>query len=725
MCVNMPAAQDGAPQVGYVGPQVLKGYSYTILDANADIEVSVTPYSGNNYLYISTTKLTQATLSTAMWKSTNYFSGDSITISHKEPNFCAGPSCVYYVYVFGQTSSFFSVQASSTSTSLTLQDGIPQLDNVPTNLYDYFVYVAPRTVIAGSYLSFAVTPLTTGDPDLYVSTMWQRPTATTNNTIFSRLTGGDFVQVTPVAGTTYYIGVHSFVNSTFTVLAQMHPPDDTAAVTLMVNGVPQFDQCRAGRSRYFQLQLFAPHDFVSLTLNTRFGSPAVYVSANTFPTALAYDYTAPAGASQYLKVPTSKCATFPCNFFMMVVAANQAQFTVQATTADAISFLEPGMPRQGSVDKGKYQYYQVYVDQVTTTMDLTITVSAFSGDPDLYISDSVMLPDINTYKWKSSTGFGGEAYTLPASQTRVGKYYIAVYGFTDATYSIVTTFDSPVALQDGVAQRGAVKQNVLDYFSFETSQSGNVALQFTASSSDGNVYLYVSNNPAVQPVPSDPATYQWSSALFMTSQLITITTGDANVCRTNVLANPPVYSCKYAVGVYGVAPTSTFVVTAATALVIAPLQVGVPFNDAIPANSYSYFSFTVPSVPAVMYVTVTALSGDPDVYMSTTQTMPNRTNGFMWSSAYAGADAITLDSADGDARFIAGTYYIAVYAFDNAAFTISVAMDNAQGIFPTFLMNGQPQSGLVAASKYRYYQILVGMGTALTLNLAPKNGNPV
>lgn len=120
-------------------------------------------------------------------------------IRHTDPHFVSGPGSVYYIGVYGQAASNFSIQVTSSYAALVIRDGVPVRDQVPTGMADYFSYEVTRSNGAffprsnvwvgesqvsaipspGSFLTFSLTALS-GDPDLFVSTVWPKPGPTTN-----------------------------------------------------------------------------------------------------------------------------------------------------------------------------------------------------------------------------------------------------------------------------------------------------------------------------------------------------------------------------------------------------------------------------------------------------------------------------------------------------------------------------------------------------------------
>jgi hypothetical protein len=72
-----------------------------------------------------------------------------------------------------------------------------------------------------------------------------------------------------------------------------------------------------------------------------------------------------------------------------------ATYQIVASTDDDIMNLQEGMALNDRVDTDSYKYYAFPVLENWDT-DVTIVVSTFSGDPDLYVSTSIFKPNVPT-----------------------------------------------------------------------------------------------------------------------------------------------------------------------------------------------------------------------------------------------------------------------------------------------------------------------------------------
>ena len=92
------------------------------------------------------------------------------------------------------------------------------------------------------------------------------------------------------------------------------------------------------------------------------------------------------------------------------------------------------------------------------------------------------------------------------------------------------------------------------------------------------------------------------------------------------------------------------------------LQTGVLVNDGVGSEEYSYFAIGVPPGRQSLRVILTPNSGDPDLFISTSNSRPNFRN-FTWRSIQYGTDSLTITTKEDPKACSGCTYYIGVYGF--------------------------------------------------------------
>jgi len=213
----------------------------------------------------------------------------------------------------------------------------------------------------------------------------------------------------------------------------------------------------------------------------------------------------------------------------------------------------------------QWNYYEF--DIVSNTMGFSVPLTALTGDPDLYISRS-SLPSLTNYDFLSNR-FGSDfIHISPAEFKGTKKFYIGVYGYTTATFTIMAITDSnnnvvagklfphkiplsppsssdppkpttllpnyPV-LKVGVAEQGNVMNGAERIYEFTTSNQ-HCDLTFNLISLSGDADLYLAWAPKV---PSRTS-YDYFSAAWRDDSI------DISAANSKV-------ETKMYVGIYGFA----------------------------------------------------------------------------------------------------------------------------------------------------------------------------
>lgn len=186
-------------------------------------------------------------------------------------------------------------------------------------------------------------------------------------------------------------------------------------------------------------------------------------------------------------------------------------------------------------------------------------------------------PNATHFDW-SARSFGQDSITIPKSRLHLGNYYIAVYAFTNCSFTIVAHLDGPIDLQDGVPQSAEVSQEASRYFQLQVDDAhrGQICapsflnliacwsptdIVFTVTPILGSVWLFISN--VDQPVVDDWNSYFWYS---MTGQPnVVIHRDDRHWCT----------HCTYYVLVYG-ETDAVFTIQASTSQAHTQLMNNIP-----------------------------------------------------------------------------------------------------------------------------------------------------
>lgn len=251
----------------------------------------------------------------------------------------------------------------------------------------------------------------------------------------------------------------------------------------------------------------------------------------------------------------------------------------------------------------------------------------------------------------------------------------------------------------GTSISGSVDTAQFQYYKLAVSVlpadlSVNDALTFALSPLSGDVDLYISTtaNPVLD--ANKKCTNCILEGNSAHEEIKTITKTDP--------AFPAGPNAAFYIGVYGYIPSdfslNVFVPSSKIVIEEASSQIAL-----VRAASYQYFMFTLDDA-SNFTISVTDLSGDPDIYVSTVTQSPSK-NSYQWAAFDFGFDLIEIETTHPSYK-AQSTYYIAVYSFNDAYFSLSVAKT---GSFASVL-EGIPITGEVEGNQYRYFKHTLKQG---------------
>jgi len=696
------------PQAGSVHRNQYKYYTFHVA-ASTSVTITVTPTRGQLALFVAQgLEPPTATHNTIAAPFT--YGGAHLSFVAGNHGGCQNDGesditmCTYTIGVRGMShaaagveyATEFSVVARTKEYSIPLQQGIPARGWAMRHTELFYYFDVPTR---GSELFIQVTRIT-GDPDLYVSEKTTRP----SRTVFDRRSihfGSDGVVIEHANATRYYIGVYSFINSTYTITAQVLDPSQQERLPL-VDGTPQAGIVARGLHRTYIFRLPAVTESLTFSLSTIIGDPDLNVTMVTthqsivrrkYGSDVIVIHHAPAG-----------------NYLVDVTGYQDASYTILAVTDQVGTLLLDGVPIRDEVGYRQYDYFEVYVDR--TDEDLTVTLTAFEGDPDLYISDSVRRPSqrYGTYNF-SSRLYGEDAITIPRGLLRRGYYYISVFGpLNNCSYSIMSTFSNRTILQDGVPQAGRAASNAGNYYEYRTP-AGNSSLRFTLQMYRGRGDLYISSHGP--PIARDPRSWHWRSMSIVSPPVISIPASDPfyNPGETLRILVHCHRNCSYAV-------------TASSAIAVTTLQAGVTqFQHGRGGDTFLY-SFDMTNQGYDMEVTVDAIVGGVSIQVSKT----SKQGPWQWTNEVSTGTRLPLiDIPFNDPNGGVGTYYIKANVHSNSSFGLTAyAFDpmEQRNVTGRMLTDGLPQVALVKQRKLRYFRFNIDQAEDVTVSVTPRYGDP-
>jgi len=707
--------RDGQGQVAFVHGDGHAYFTFTAAERES-IQVSAT---GQTRVYIGTDDPPVPPPNAgANTKWNSDFSGGSVWVPKDDERWPTGPTDPnkFYIVVVGRQDTFFVVTATLNGTATRLINGQPIQGDLLSKQNGYYQFQVSGP---GCLLEFTVS-IISGDPDLYVSLEETRPNPSTcrhaacNSS--SSWRGADQVSIDPAAVDVYYVGVHAFTACSYTIVAQTVCPGNSflSNATRLDEGVSQHGALPDRSYRYYSFKAPPEPVDVTISVNNLAGDADMFVrNDHEPPTRINAFWSSSSRGSDTLTIPTTDSRVCPpsddpsrepCYYSIMVYAYGDSEYYITAMTNASQVVLNEGKSTTGHVRGGHSQFYviSVYVRE-WEKLPLVVSVTDLgSGNPDLFMSRTTEFPSATDNQW-SATRLHDDAINIHPTDANycVGQctYYVAVVAETTTTYSIVFHLDTPTTLNDGVPQQDTVPAAAYHYFTLRLSE-GYKRVEFSLVVRDGFANIYVGTNVTNLPRAEDADSYNIMMPWYTgSSQLIGIEENDPNNgCR--LTSTFPRY-CIYTIGVQGFTNCS-YVLTGSTGP--AQLVSGVATQGTVEHNEMAYYKFRVSSSGMSLGITVTTLSGDPDLYVSD-HALPLKEdpNTWNWTARYFGGDHVHIDVVE------PGWYYIGVYGFGEGSCSFTVVASLVDPDVPLSdiiqLNDGDLQNGVGTAGQSLYYSI--------------------
>ncbi|KAG2388673.1 hypothetical protein C9374_000112 [Naegleria lovaniensis] len=195
---------------------------------------------------------------------------------------------------------------------------------------------------------------------------------------------------------------------------------------------------------------------------------------------------------------------------------------------------------------------------------------------------------------------------------------------------------------------GTVQGNAIQYYyitNIPDLVSSNSSLSFivTPISGDADVYVSTTRLPDI----NDPMSYQWSSTVQSGTDTVTI-----NKQSAGYKAGGPYY-----IAVHGYQKPALFSILVLNSDLPTFISESLPQNVFVDSNQFLYFTYVANSA-GYFSISVNALFGDPNLYVSTTDSKPGPNNA-QWKKESIGDDYIFINAPS------PATYYIAVTGRDH------------------------------------------------------------
>eukprot|EP00598_Pedospumella_elongata_P002386 CAMPEP_0184975878 /NCGR_PEP_ID=MMETSP1098-20130426/6959_1 /TAXON_ID=89044 /ORGANISM="Spumella elongata, Strain CCAP 955/1" /LENGTH=2755 /DNA_ID=CAMNT_0027498653 /DNA_START=79 /DNA_END=8346 /DNA_ORIENTATION=+ len=741
---------NGQPQRDRVGQQDERYYVFYVpAGVTGAITISVDPIQGDSDLYVNPSARGifhhEGNDPFPVWTSMRSNGMDSVTIQSSDRNAVINGGA-YYITVFGYDAAEFMVRVTVENTATALVEGYTIQDAVPARTYKYYSF---HDTDPTASVYFDLLP-TSGDADLFIGCTFV-PTGTDagypsqltqHNSFASTMYLEDTIVVSPAdpkscslgaqgddsahrgQGGIFYLAVYgaSDIGSTFMLSAQ-----HSHGERVLTGGFPITGIVYRGTTQRYKVKAGFQAEELRIMLTPAYGDADLYVKLQSPPQLNDFHYksnnfntiedTVTIGES-------AMCAD--CWVYVMVYGFSTTEYSIVASFDDGTVTLSNGVPQRGSVAANSIEYYNY---RASSACSITVVATVSSGNiPSMFLSKSVERPNATTADTISRLSTSGQG-VLPKvvlTSVSVGQdLHIGVGGAGhNVTYTIrvfetsIDTTQPPtlLTLPDGVPQEDEISNTDKSWLYYQVSAPiGHEALNLRLVKGVGIVDMSVAR------CPPGVSTYQCAVHHLPNATNTLDTTADTDRTSIKIYRNDPAPT-TYIVGVHSLAYYSAFQISAAFQESTLDLQAGVPVMDHVNKGEKDYFSFYLDQSFVSVSFALTTLSGDPDIYVSTTvgHPAPDSVNS-TWRSSDYGPDVLVINPRTDPKACYHCMYYIAVIGNLESTYTISVTTSNNM----PRLIDGVPSRGYAQLNKWTYYSFhnAYGSGRDLHVNLVSATGN--
>lgn len=668
--------------------------------------------------------------------------------------FSAGGDFTVSVAVYGVDPGSFTIVASANSDIHLVEGGEPLQGYAPYKHYRFYSFSVARPACN---ITVSVTPLN-GDTDLFVDTE-PRPTLShhSSNWLMSRKfrTVVDSITLSNAVIGKYYLSVYAYdENCTFTVSAASTCGVDGEPIQRLANGVPQGGDAEdAGQWRYYAMP--APmRGPGSVKVAVTVASGSVQVFANVCPTEdfdscsgrrgtydyrphdwnlAAANYSGNDNNAHALVIDTDTSDGTPEEIIVGVRAEEPStEFLVVGLSAargeNETITLQLGTPIVDIVRKSEYSFFRVVISE--PHQDFQLTVTAFVGDPDVFISRTIPHPTAGwmRHTWAAAR-VGSDSVNIEAADPRACHaaspaqpcvYYVGIRAYSATSFTVLASVrdTTPTRLALGMPQTGQVNHSQADYYIVVLGESHDTATVTLSPLDDGDVDLYIRvANTSSATVGRVRGAHDFASVSATQVEVIEIT----KFAPARQRACPPgTRQCLLLIEVYGYSATgASYELVAGTDTDPIRLRDWSPLPAFAGPGKWEFFQFSVGAgyEDSPLEFVVTPTTADPDLFVTTNPAMKNSQNvmSYTWSSRKTGTSPDAVRIEPHDARRMCGgspceTFYIAVNNFAHtgtARFSVAAGF-LANSTSSETLLVGRAAGGSGNSGSFRYYDLAKG-----------------
>ena len=582
------------------------------------------------------------------------------------------------------------------------------------------------------------------DPDIFISSSFQYPDNFGNSELICTSNGLDVCTI-PEAnitdGKTFYIGVKCYTACTFALKAtytaedffalSLNPTTDTLLGTynlefpvidakLVKFYVPE--NTKNYKRMLVKVQQISPHK-----INESF---SIYMNeGEKIPTTSKYHFKGIEAwnSGQCILVSQNYSnlwstydgfSTSNTNYTLLIEAPQGSSLQIRVEAYSDFMKVKLHQNMQDMVYMGTQITYELNIDQdpnnpnYFTSNSLMLTLTAFSGNPDLYIHPDTLPASISDYRWHSKEE-GKESLVITVAERQAAKasdtkFYITVYGVLTSTFQLwIGTTQQMNFLTFGVSQTGMVTNDEIINYRLFIFDEEDMNITATLGTEAGNPDLYVKmcllndsesdwrmareerlkcrvNLEDVQnrylKKPDIAEMFLFSDNVGGKDSISFLHDSDKCLRQSTDASRPFMANkCMYVIAVHGNCNwqnESQFSLVATHSQHHILLTESDPQRNRADLGVASYFKFTLMDdrdVDVVKFL-VTEISGRVSTYVSKKARYPNEKTYDKMSYSHWGNLSFELADVRNSSEKLAGSYYIAVIAETAATYSVLVTV---------------------------------------------------
>ena len=749
--VALPA---GVPQESNLFPTELQNFYFPLSMISQNLSIYLTSYDGDADLYVKFCQhrcvLTASSINSAeVYRSQGSQALQTLDFSYEPESFCVFSSCNFAIAVLAKSQTYFSLVVTSGDSRIVLQQGRSFIMSFPTAGYKLYEFSVTNLTV--TQVEFVLTPVF-GDPDICVNFNSEEVNGCDKSSVKNGIEA-DIVSFyrgderDSLAGV-YLVKVLCEEGCYYSIVVRESIPMKNSTVHL-IPGHPQKDVLQNVTDRDYRIYYIdvgeSDHD-IKIVLTGHTGKFNLFVAnseKNLDWTHEKFYYNWKGENNELLTILRSDSHFRTNSKYLILVQAigfsgdRSATYTIQFTQGNDIFMLLSDVSISGHIRPSEYSYYSFPLHY--SKLDIKISLTVSSGDPDLYLSLNYenTRPNKTNYSIRSTT-FGSETLTLLwddqishycpelAQEYKHGMshgcfLYISVYSEYPSSYTLRVSPQSN--LPKYLPKAGNVHGNLVkdEYEFFYTYVGTADKLIITLQNVVGDSELLVSVNDKET---SSNDIQEWARP-----------TEDKSMIKVKNLLNEEVKlnskdllkycknTCLVLISVRCMSDSCTFVIENPEEDIQKLAEGQAKYG--IVGGEYQYYSYYCDQADANLVIIVTPIGQcDPSLYVSRGKDSRPSASSYEWASTSWLGDSLEINTNDEHIKgeSMKGNYVIAVTSeHDECSYTLTVTNHEVPVVV---LSPGLPQQGSLTAGQYMYYAFYNGNNDQVNFYLTPSLGSP-